>query len=172
MKYQYYITNAKTEERVPVEFVPATIQDYKVTKEDGWQSNWLTPAMQKPGLDNYAIKIVETNELVGLASYRDIPEGIIVYIQYAEASRTNNPVLTPDREHLGIGAALIAYGVQLSLDKGYDGSVYFKAKTSELLKHYIQNYGAFQYTRADPFMLMLLPEEGLPLLNTYLVEED
>ena len=37
---------------------------------------------------------------------------------------------------------MIAFGIQLSIDSGKNGVVTFEAKTDELAKHYIRDFGA------------------------------
>lgn len=56
----------------------------------------------------------------------------------------------------GIGAALLALGIQLSVNYGYGGTIYLKAKTSELREYYIRNFEAIPFSHADPFMLRLM----------------
>ena len=53
----------------------------------------------------------------------------------------------------GIGAALLAFGIQLPIDYGYGGAIYLKAKTTQLREHYMRNYGAIPFSRFDPFLL-------------------
>lgn len=48
------------------------------------------------------------------------------------------------KKYSGIAKALFAYAVQVSIDAGFDGILFFKAKTSELLDYYMQEFGARQ----------------------------
>ena len=61
---------------------------------------------------------------------------------------------------------IIAFGVELSLRNGYDGTVHFKAKTTELFLHYQKTYHAFPIP-AEHYALILFGDEGIPLLNDY-----
>ena len=47
----------------------------------------------------------------------------MVYIEYIESAPHSNPTLSKNRKYRGIGAALLAYGVQLSIDSGYGGTI-------------------------------------------------
>ena len=47
-----------------------------------------------------------------------------------------------DRKYRGIGRLLIAYGIKLSVDHGFDGDVVLEAKTPELARHYEEDFGA------------------------------
>ena len=72
--------------------------------------------------------------------------------------------------HIDVVAA-VAFGIQLSIDSGKNGVVTFEAKTDELAKHYIRDFGAirvFAKQSGGPIMLMLADNAALSLFNTYL----
>jgi hypothetical protein len=52
-----------------------------------------------------------------------MPEGILVVVEYTESAPTSNPTQTRFRKFRGIGATLLAFGIQLSIDYGYDGTI-------------------------------------------------
>ena len=112
-----------------------------------------------------------TGELVGLGAYRDIPEGVLVYVEYIESAPHSNPTLSGARKYRGIGAALLAYGVQLSVDFRYGGTIYLKAKTSEIREHYIQDFGAIPFSHRDPFLLLIDGEAAKNLLFQFMKEK-
>ena len=88
-----------------------------------------------------------------------------------ESAPESNPTLSQTRKYLGIGAALLAYGIQLSVDYGYGGSIYLKAKTSEIREHYIKDFGVIPFSRRDPFLLLIDGEAAQNLFSRYLREE-
>ena len=51
--------------------------------------------------------------------------------------------MTKMKKYDGIGRLLIAFGIKLSIDNGCGGDVTFQAKTPELAKHYVKDFGAF-----------------------------
>ena len=69
-----------------------------------------------------------------------------------------------------IGAALLAFGIQLSIDYGYGGAIYLKAKTTQLREHYMRNYGAIPFSRFDPFLLLIDGDAARELFGQYLKE--
>lgn len=71
----------------------------------------------------YALELNGTKELIDLGAYRDVPEGILVAVEYIESAPNSNPTQTNSRKFRGIGAALLAFGVQLSVDYGYGGAI-------------------------------------------------
>lgn len=65
----------------------------------------------------------------------------------------------------------VAFGIQLSIDSGKNGVVTFEAKTSELARHYIQDFGAiriFPKYSGGPIMLMIADHAAISIFNTYL----
>ena len=135
-----------------------------------WQTDWTSDFIQDKALLKYALEITATKKLLGLAAYRDIPEGILIYVEYIESAPDSNPTLTQQKEYLGIGAALLARGVQLSIDLGYGGTIFLKAKTSDLQKYYIEQFGAVPFSSANPFLLLIDGESAKELFFQYLKE--
>ena len=105
------MTDATTGIPVWAEIRKATQFDYKKTVEEQWQTSWLSDFIQTDSLEKYALEIAATGELVGLGAYRDMPEGVLVYVEYIESAPHSNPTLAGRRKYKGIGAALLAYGM-------------------------------------------------------------
>ena len=59
-----------------------------------------------------------------------------------ESQAQSNPTLCERPKYRGIGRALIAYGIKLSVDAGFNGDVTLDAKTPELARHYERDFGA------------------------------
>lgn len=81
MKVQYHVTDVATGIPVAAEIREATPFDYKKTVEDQWQTSWLSDFIQEEKLEKYALEIAATGELIGLGAYRDMPEGVLVYVE-------------------------------------------------------------------------------------------
>ena len=171
MKPFYYVISADSGEEIPANIREAQLADYVKTEKDHWQTSWMSEYLQDEALEKYALEIVNTGELIGLGAYRNMPEGVLVYVEYIESAPESNPTLSQTRKYLGIGAALLAYGIQLSVDYGYGGAIYLKAKTSEIREHYIKDFGAIPFSRRDPFLLLIDGEAAQNLFSQYLREE-
>lgn len=171
MQVVYHVIDSLHGAVVPAQIIPATEDDFKQTVQDRWQTSWQSEFIQDPELEKYALKITETGELIGLGAYRDMPEGVLVYVEYIESAPHSNPTLAKGRKYRGIGAALLAYGVQLSVDFGYGGAIYLKAKTSEIREHYIRDFGAIPFSRTEPFLLLIDGDAAFALLSQFLEEE-
>lgn len=162
-----YATNAK----IPAVVKDATEQDLMATKN--WQTAWTTPyAKQLP--NKVALHRMDNDELLGLMSYELDENGLAVEILYLESARHSNANLLhaegKQKKYVGIAKALFAYAIQLSLDHHFDGVLYFRAKTSELVDYYKKAFGAIAPVRYDPFRLLILEEAAANILSDFIME--
>ena len=167
----YYVLSVDRATRFVANIRPAVQDDFLKTEQEKWQTSWLTDFLQDEALEKYAMEITGTGELIGLGAYRNMPEGVLVYVEYIESAPSSNPTLTQNRKYVGIGAALFAFGIQLSIDYGYGGAIYLKAKTTEIREHYIRDFGAIPFSRYDPFLLLIDGDAARELFLQYLEEE-
>lgn len=169
MILQYFVTETATERKIPIEIDRATDADLAGTKSC-WQTDWTSEFISDPDLEKYAAK-TEDGEIVALGAYRETPESMFVYIEYIESHPDSNPTLVSHRKYGDIGRMMIAFGIQLSIDSGKNGVVTFEAKTDELARHYISDFGAvriFSKQSGGPIMLMIADNAALTIFNTYL----
>lgn len=54
---------------------------------------------------------------------------------------------------------------------GYGGTIYLKAKTSEIREHYIRDFGAIPFSHREPFLLLIDGEAARNLLFQFMKEE-
>ena len=170
MTPQYFVTKVSSGTPFPAEIIPASQDDFAQIKHD-WQTDWTSDFIQRPDLEKYALKISDTGELVGLGAYQNIPESILVYVEYIESAPSSNPIISAKKKYSGIGAALLAYGIQLSIDYGYGGAIYLKAKTTEIRDHYIRDFGAVPFSHLNPFLLLIEGQAAQELFSYFLKEE-
>ena len=98
----YYVIDLFCNQEAPAEILPATEPDFRLTVQDGWQTSWMSEYIQDPLLQKFALKITATGELVGLAAYRDMPDGYLIYIEYIESAPHSNP-------HIGASSKISRY---------------------------------------------------------------
>lgn len=170
MRPAYYVIDTATNMPISAAIRPAAWRDFQKTENEHWQTSWLSKFIQQDALEKYALELRESKELVGLGAYRNVPEGVLVAVEYIESSPDSNPTQTNSRKFRGIGAALLAFGIQLSIDYGYGGTIYLKAKTSGLREHYIRDFGAIPFSRTDPFMLLIDGDAARNLFSLFLEE--
>ena len=75
----YYIIESQTSAKLPASIREATAADFERTAREHWQTDWRTDFIRDAALQKYALELDATRELVGLAAYRDMPEGVLVY---------------------------------------------------------------------------------------------
>lgn len=117
MILQYFVTEAATDEKIPVEIDKSTIADLETTKTD-WQTDWTSEFIGDPFLEKYTAK-TEDGEIVALGAYRETESSMFVYIEYIESHPESNPTLTTKRKYLDIGRMMIADNAALNLFNTY-----------------------------------------------------
>lgn len=151
-----YVWNAELSKKVPVYVAQAGDADFRSTSD--WQTNWKSSVVQKMP-NKVALHKADDEELLGLMSYELDGTGLAVEIIYIESARHSNANLLKingqRRKYIGIARALIAYAAQVSVDAGFDGVIYFKAKTDELRKYYMKEFGATPVGYYDPYRLVI-----------------
>lgn len=169
-----FVWNADMDSKVPVSVSPATMEDLRKTETESWQTHWTSKvALNMP--NKVALHRCDTNELLGLMSYDINEAGLAVEIVYIEgAAHSNGNLLgnTGTKKYFGIAKALFAYAVSVSIDSGFGGVVFFKAKTSELREYYIRQFNATPLGSYDPFRLIIWEDAAQRIVAEFLQEED
>ena len=129
--------------RVPVFMSKADRRDLEATMADPWQTDWSSEYITTNRFDLYALKTME-GALVALSAYEVREENLAVHIIYMESEPESNPTRTAVSKYRGVGQTMVAYGIQLSVDAGFNGDVTLNAKTPELARHYERDFGAFR----------------------------
>ena len=145
-RFELFIWNREGK-KVSVQVLKATRKDLETTLATPvWQTNWTTEYITESGFDIYALK-TKMGELIALGAYEISEDVVAVHIVYMEGQAESNPTLCKEPKYRGIGRALIAYGIKLSVDAGFNGDVTLDAKTPELAKHYERDFGAIPIPR-------------------------
>ena len=171
MRLSYSVLSCADDQPVPASIRAATESDLAQTERESWQTSWLSDFIRQDALEKYALTIAATDELVGLGAYRNMPESMLVFVEYIESSPVCNPTLTGKRKYTGIGASLLAFAIQLSVDYGYGGTICLKAKTTAIREHYIKAFGAIPFSRYDPYLLLIDGNAAKELFSHFLKEE-
>ena len=156
-------------EEIAVKILPAQREDFEKTKQN-WQTDWTSDFIMDSQSEKYAVKTIE-DELVALGAYEILPSSIVVHIIYLESQPESNPVITKKRKYSGIGQVLLAFGIKLSIDNGFGGDITFEAKTPELARHYIKDFGAITLPVFDSSMpprLLVSGEAAKDIFSKYL----
>lgn len=169
MLLQYYVTESVTGKQTNIEIEAATKEDLASTK-NGWQTVWDTDFILDPQKEKYVAK-TEDGEIIALGAYRVREGSVAVYIAYIESQPESNPALTRHKKYHGIGKAMIAFGIQLSIDANCNGVIVFEAKTDELEQHYIRDFGARPVASLypdGPKTFMIADQAAKDIFSSYL----
>lgn len=138
-----------------------------------WQTSWKSEFISNPSIKKYAVK--NNDQLIALGAYEVVEDKLYVHIVYMEAHPGSNPTMHQGApEYTGIGRLLVAFGISLSVTMGFNGDVILEAKTSELARHYANDFGALELPRAGSVAprFLICDEAAQKLLSPYLKEED
>ena len=158
--------------RVSVFMSKADKRDLEETIVAPWQTDWTSDYIATDRFDLYALRTRE-GELVALGAYEVREENLAVHIIYMESAPESNPTHTAVPKYRGVGRAMVAYGIKLSVDAGFNGDVTLDAKTPELARHYEQDFGAFRVPgrERDAAPRYLICNEAAQMIFTAYLEE-
>ncbi len=144
MRFSLFVTDEQTDGQIAVFMKKASMEDLSVTTmPPEWSTDWTSDYILNSGFDLYAMKTSD-GEVVGLGAYEICADTIAVHIVYMESQAESNPMISKTRKYRNIGRALIAFGIKLSVDAGFNGDVTLDAKTSALETHYASTFGAIK----------------------------
>lgn len=171
MDLSLFVVNTTTKERVPVVLSPMTKEDVLVTtREPSWQTRWDTEYLQDENKKKYSLK-TKDGELVGLAAYTICARYVMVTIVYMESHPESNPTMVKHKKYDGIGKAMIAAGIALSVNCDFDGCVVLEAKTTELKNHYSNVYHAMPLPSfGGPQRFMFEGDISLAIIADYVID--
>lgn len=111
----------------------------KFNSRNGWYVNWSKFA---PGVRIFALVIYGTMDIQGLIAVEPNPSYKAVHILWACTAPQNNVWETGEQKYKGVGGHLFAIASELSIMSGFDGTVYGEAMDEEILKYYVNQFGA------------------------------
>ena len=118
-----------------------------------------------------ALRRRDNAELLGLMSYEFDEKGLAVEVIYLESAGHSNANLLHtkggQKKYIGIAKALFAYAASVSVEAGFGGVLFFKAKTSELREYYIREFGAMPLGSYDPFRLIIWEDAAERIISEY-----
>ena len=164
-----FVVDTATDRKLSVQMLPATAHDIDQTRT-GWQTYWGTPYMKRADLTNYALKSL-SGELIALASYEVLRDRLVVHIVYMESQPESNPTIHAAKKYSGIGKAIVAYGIKLSVEHGFGGDVILEPKTPELMEHYVRDFGGIvlpNFGNSVPSTVLIADHAAVRLVADYL----
>ena len=164
-----FVWNHDFTAKIPALVSPVSHADLEATKN--WQTQWTSKVAHKMP-NKVALRRSDDNELLGLMSYEIDEDGLAIEVIYLESAAHSNANLLhqfgTSKKYNGIAKALLAYAISISIDLGFDGVIYFKAKTSRLRDYYISEFGAMPISSYDPFRLIIWEDAAQELVSEFL----
>ena len=142
----------------------------RTKSEPVWQTDWTSEYIETSLYEKYAVETAN-GELIALGMYEVLERALVVRVVYMESQPESNPTLTRQKKYQGIGKAMIAFGIQLSIDANCNGVVVFEAKTDELEQHYIRDFGARPVASLypdGPKTFMIADQAAKDIFSSYL----
>ncbi|MGN1026974.1 MAG: hypothetical protein ACI4P4_11290 [Faecousia sp.] len=163
-----FVWNESMTERIPAKVVPASDEDFSHTAN--WQTHWTTQAVSAMP-NKVALRRTDNEELLGLMSYDLNEKGLAVEVIYIESAGHSNANLLRQsggqKKYIGIAKALFAYAIEVSMEAGFGGVLYFRAKTTELRAYYMKEFGAVPLGQYDPFRMIIWEDAAEEILTEY-----
>ena len=165
---QLFVWNDMMSEKIQVNVIPAADADFGLTQT--WQTQWTSSAAQDMP-NKVALHRCDDDELLGLMSYRIDERGMAVEVVYVESAGHSNANMLKQtggqKKYIGIAKALFAYAAKISIDAGFGGVLFFRAKTTELRTYYMKAFGAVPLGQYDPFRMIIWEDAAEQLISEY-----
>lgn len=139
----------------------------KFCRKDGWHINW---AQIPADVEVYALALHDTNEIQGLVGVKNDRDAQAAYIHWASTAPHNNKHDFGKQKYEGVGGHLFAIAVDKSMQWGYEGAVFGFAANADLVKHYVEAFGAFHLGILHEYQIVLEGEASRKLLEVYSYE--
>lgn len=151
------------------ELVETTIRRISPTRAmcKNWEFDWTRP--ERSGFEVYALRVKGDRAIQGMIAMKNDPTNLAVNVDIVESAPQNSPHnrlnTTGEKEYTGVGGHLFAEACRRSFEQGYDGFVYFKAK-SRLVEYYERLLGA-KLINAREHLMLIETKEALRLVERY-----
>jgi hypothetical protein len=127
------IIEVSTNKEYSVEIVPVESNDYKSLKKDRYFFDWKTEKKEEV----YKLRIIGSNEILGLVSIERIPQEWRLHIRLLSVSKENKG---KEKQFDNITGNLIAHIAKIAV-REYGELAYVSLKPKiQIAKHYIEKY--------------------------------
>lgn len=158
------LKDAETGEILPTEVARIPRKRLReFTEADGWGVDW----KDRPK-DEYTLGVFLKGDdnPQGLISLRKDKGGI--YMGFASTAPHNNKQISDGKQsYIGVGGHLFAAAIEESVKSGSGGYIYGFATNTKLLKHYIEDLGAYHFPMLHPYQFVIEGEAAQNLIDTY-----
>jgi hypothetical protein len=155
-----FLTDRKSGKVLQTKVSIAKYVEVKNLKKQGWNFDWKKPIVE--GYEVYKITISGNDEIQGLIALKADEDIDAVYVQICESAPHN---IGRQGKYEGIGSHLFAIAAKRSIESGFEGYVYFDAKT-ELIEHYKKIVDAIQVGNSQ--RMYIEPKAARKLIKKHL----
>lgn len=159
------LKDSKTAEILATEVKTLAKSEYsKYSKSNGWNIDWKNIPDNEEVLGVY---LKNGKEPQGLIAIRKEKGG--VYLSYASTAPQNNKLMNNGaQKYIGVGGHLFAAAIEESVKSGNKtGCVYGYAANKEVLKHYMEKFGAIHLPVSHEFQFLIDGNAAQKIIETY-----
>lgn len=161
------LRNSKTGEFVQTEVVHVvkSCSLRRFNTRSGWNINW---GLLPKDVEIYGLRVKGEAEIQGLVGIKNDKDADAVYIHWANAAPNNNPERNNGRkDYIGVGGHLFAVASEKSVEYGHEGYIYGCASNKDVLKHYIDVFGAVHMPVQWEYQFIIDEKESRKIREVY-----
>lgn len=160
------LQDTRTGEIVETEVVRIRRKSFltKYNRKNGWYVNWADLLKEN---EVYGLVLKGTVNIQGLVAVQPIEDYQAIYITWMCASPENNPMITDEKNYIGVGGHLFAIAVELSMKRNYRGAITGNAADKKLLEHYCEVFGAQYLGILHPYHFFVNEDSAQKIKEVY-----
>lgn len=164
------LRDAETGDIVETEVVRLRRKSFlaKFKKKTGWYVNW---SEFPSDVEIYALVIKGTVDIQGLIGIRNDVGANAAYVHWACTAPQNNVWEYGTQRYKGVGGHLLAIAAYKSQVWNHDGVFHADAMDKDILNHYVEVFGAWEFSiSGHPLHFIVEEEAAKKLMEVYTYE--
>lgn len=137
----------------------------KFTKKNGWYIDWAE--LMDHGSDIYALISEGDADVQGLIALRPVNDYYAVYVDWMVSAPVNNRQICEFPKYIGVGGHLFAIAINKSYEYGFNGVITGCAANENVMRHYIDDFGASYVGMLHPYQILIDEEMALRIKEVY-----
>lgn len=161
------LKNSETGELVQTEVIKILKRTdlKKFNIRSGWNINW---SQLPKEVEVYGIQVKGDTAVQGLIGIKNDQDADAVYIHWASAAPNNNKEKNNGKKnYIGVGGHLFAIASEKSVEYGHEGYIYGCASSKEILRHYVETFGAMHMPIQWEYQFIIDEKESKKIREVY-----
>lgn len=160
------LKDSRTGDIVPTEAIRIKRKSFlkNYNKKNGWYVNWSDLVDEN---EIYALVLEGTSDVQGLVALKAVEDFSAVYISWMCTAPQNNKLIADVPKYYGVGGHLFAIASKKSKDYGFQGSLTGFAANNDLLKHYVDFFGAEPLGILHPYHFYIDDSSAKKIMEVY-----